>query len=299
MMPLDSFLRSAYQQRLNESLLLPLEQRAIAYDPADCEAVESVGPYIKRLDPRRILKQKKGTPDDAQLARPSDTAIVRPSWDPVRFNFSKIRPEERLMELELAQGLYAVVTNKFPACRHHLLLVARELRPQILGLQDLEAIREFLGRSSFLAFFNSWSAAASVNHLHLQLLDEEVPLLHFPLESAENLPNSEAQRIRSYPAVNLVFPAQAVAAAWNVVRMLQEANQPHNLFFTQEWTYLFPRNPDPRQKGLEILGEQTGALEYAGVFTTYERSFYNGLTLERIETLLRTTTAAPIRGSRL
>ena len=290
-MVLDHELRTRYQELLTASLALPPEARPIAYDPDECEAIERVGPFVKRLEPRRVLKRKEGTPDDCEIVRPSAETVVQPEIDHDLFNFTKVRSEERLALLELADCPYHLVVNKYPAVRGHLLLAAEELRPQVLTLPDLYALREFLCRSSFLAFFNSWCAAATVNHFHFQLIDPPVPIEDFPLESAGQSRGRAVQRLRGHAAASLVFPAEAVEALWQEVRSLLESNQPHNLFFTRAHTYLFPRNPDPQEKGKELYGgEEPGALEYGGIFITYDRPTFESLTLPRIEELFRRTT---------
>ena len=82
-------------------------------------------------------------------------------------------------------------------------------------------------------------------------------------------------------------------AVWKGVRRLISANQPHNLLFSSTHTYLFPRNPDPTQKGKEIYGEEeVGGIEYAGIFIAYDRQTFDSLTLQRIEDLLSKTTQA-------
>lgn len=288
---LDELLRSRYRACLEESLRRPLEERAIAYDAAACETIASVGPFIKRLDPRRKLKQKTGTPDDSEVVRPSHATLVRPPIFPDRFNFTRVRAEERLIELELAGGAYSVLPNKYPACRCHLLLVARDLRPQVLSLQDLQALQELLGRCSFNAFYNSWSAAASVNHLHFQLLDDDTPLLRFPIQPAATAAaRGLIGHASGFPACHQVFPASALGDLWQEVQALLDSNQPHNLFWSSDRVYLFPRNPDPRARAKDILGEEMGALECAGVFTLYERALFDALSLDKIRTLLRLTT---------
>jgi hypothetical protein len=291
---LADLLRSRYEAALAASKDRPPEERLIAYDPAECAAIEKVGPYIKRLEPRRKQKQKKGTPDDCDIVRPSEVTIVSPKIEPKRFNFTKIHPEERLHTIGLAGSQYHVVVNKYPALPQHLLLVSEDLRPQILTRHDLQAIHEFIQSVSHscLAFFNSWSAAATVNHLHFQIFKGPAPIQGFSLESVGVMHESPIYRVQTYPADNIVFDAANIDAVWKEVRRLISANQPHNLLFSSTHTYLFPRNADPNPKGREIYGEETGGIEYAGIFIAYDREIFESLTLQCIEELLSKTTQA-------
>ena len=297
MSDLSDLLRLRYETALDASRSRPPAERLIAYDPAECEAVEKVGPYIKRLEPRRKQKQKKGTPDDCDIVRPDETTIVSPEIDPTRFNFTKIHPEERLHTIELAGSQYHFVVNKYPALPRHLLLVSDELRPQVLTHQDLQTIHEFINHQpstidhAFLAFFNSWSAAATVNHLHFQIFEGPAPIQGLSLESVGQSYAAPTYRVPAHPAANIVFDAASVDAVWEEVHRLISANQPHNLLFSPTHTYLFPRNPDPMQKGKEIYDEEPGGIEYAGIFIAYDRPTFEGLTLPRIEELLRMTTS--------
>ena len=297
---LTALLRLRYEAALEASKDRSPAERIIAYDPAECEAVEKVGPFIKRLEPRRKQKQKKGTPDDCEVVRPAQVTIVCPEIDPARFNFTRIRPEERLHTIELAGSRYHFVVNKYPALPHHLLLVSDDLRPQILTHQDLQAIHEFISHQPltinhdpYLAFFNSWSAAATVNHLHFQIFEGPAPIQDFSLESVGKSHTAPAFRVQAHPSDNIVFDTASIDAVWKEVHHLISVNQPHNLLFTPTHTYLFPRNPDPARKGKEIYGEETGGIEYAGIFITYDRQTFESLTLPRIEELLRKTTSLP------
>ncbi|MDA0842102.1 MAG: hypothetical protein O2857_30440, partial [Planctomycetota bacterium] len=218
------------------------------------------------------------------------------------FNFTKIHPEERLHTIKLACRQYHVVVNKFPALPQHLLLVADDLRPQILTRRDLQAIHEFIQSinhqpsaisHSCLAFFNSWSAAATVNHLHFQIFKGPAPIQGFSMESVAISYEAPTYRVHGYPADNIVFDAANIDAVWKEVHRLISGNQPHNILFSHTYTYLFPRNPDPTQKGKEIYGEEeVGGIEYAGIFIAYDRQTFDSLTLQRIEELLSRTTQA-------
>ena len=135
-------LRAVYSVVLERSLTLPEDQRLVMYDPHDAnEIAKKVGPYTVRLDARRAGKPK---------AAPAPKVVVCTPLDPAKFNFTKIKnADERLLRTTLAGHPYDFLTNKFPLCTCHSLLVSQDLVPQQMAPVHLSAIKELLGGSSF------------------------------------------------------------------------------------------------------------------------------------------------------
>jgi len=266
-------LRLAYSAVLTRSLPLPEDQRLVMYDPHDAtEIAKKVGPFTVRLDARRAGKPK---------AAPAPKVMVCTPFDPTKFNFTKIRnADERLLRTTLAGQPYDFLTNKFPLCTCHSLLVSQDLVAQEMAPKHLAAIQELLGGSTFYAYFNSWGAAASVNHFHMHVIDEKVPLFEASLfRSPMDIEGAASYRIVGHAASHYVLPWANVDAAWNVIERMQKDNVPHNLAFSATHIYIFPRDDTLAltERSLDIYGEKPGGLEMCGIFTVYSQAAYDSL----------------------
>ena len=290
----QSVLRAAYKSAIVRSVVLPESQRLIMYDPHDeLEVRSQAGPFVRRIDSRRGNKPKP---------KLSGRVSVLTSVDPNKFNFTKIKnAEEVLHSLVLNNRRYDMLTNKFPLCTNHMLMVSRELVPQQMNLGHLEAVVELLQGSSLFAYFNSWGAAASVNHLHIHVVDEKPPIMDFALEQGSGVLGYPHLVVKGYPGKCYVLPVKDLYAVGHIVSLMQQENQPHNLFFSSEYVYIFPRSIDPlaKQRSLDIYGEKVGGLEFTGIFTVYSHERYQGLTYEVLCELLRLNSAPLMNSSKL
>jgi len=279
-------LKQAYSIVLERSLTLPEDQRLVMYDPHDAnEIAKKVGPYTVRLDARRAGKPK---------AAPAPRVVVCPPLDPTKFNFTKIKnADERMLRTTLAGVQYDFLTNKFPLCTCHSLLVSRELMPQQMAPQHLRAIHELLSGSSFFAYFNSWGAAASVNHFHMHVIDEKTPLFECSLERApHDAAGAPCYLMPGHPASHSVLAWRDVDAAWRLIEGMQQANVPHNLAFSASHVYIFPRDDSSAEESLDIYGEKPGGLELCGIFTVYSQEAYDNLSEAQLCKVLSMNTCA-------
>jgi len=282
----SAFLRETFRDLVNESSLLPPEQRLVMYDACDeHEIVEQLsGTVRKRLDARRNTKPKK---PDAQLN-------VCTPFDPNGFHFGKIKnPKERLLELAFsAGGQYDILTNKFPLFPGHSLLVAKELVPQQMRLGHLQAITELLaGLNGFCAYFNSWCASASVNHFHCHLIDEMPPVTRHTLVPGPHVLGARCLQPEDFAGWCYVFEVEQLAEVGEVVRAMQEDNQPHNFLFTARHVYLFPKPLSRPARSFELYPETVGGPELLGSFTVYTQRDYDALSAASCEELVRLNTA--------
>jgi hypothetical protein len=278
--------REIYQAVLERSLTLPEDKRLVAYDPHDStEICKKVGPYTLRLDARRANKPK---------AAPQPKVTVLHPFDPTKFNFTKIKnADERLLRTTLAGHPYDFLTNKFPLCTCHSLLVSQDQVAQHMVLIHLKAVEELLGGSSFYAYFNSWGAAASVNHFHMHVIDERVPMFDYPLENAPySCGGVPCFRMVGHPASHYVLPWKHVDAAWTFIQDMQKDNVPHNIAFSASHIYIFPRDFSNANASLDIYAENPGGLEVCGIFTVYKQEIYDNYTQEMIEEVLKLNTRA-------
>ena len=280
----DSFLRTTFAELLKESEGKPLEERLIAYDACDDQEVKApVGMFRKRLDSRRNTKPKK----------PDNQVRVCEPFNPSAFNFTKIaNSNERLLHLEAAGSSYSLLTNKFPLFKNHMLLAADAMVAQQMTLDRLSAVTQLLKRSSFCAYFNSWMASASVNHFHCHLIDERPPVTEFPL-SVGPLVNGERCLVpRGFAGSCYVFAHAQLALIDAVIIGMQACNQPHNLLFTQQHVYVFPKPLERPARSFELYPETVGGPELIGSFTTYTQPNFDSLSETAVEELVRINTAA-------
>lgn len=92
------------------------------------------------------------------------------------FNFNKIKSEERLFEIKFGDHLITVLVNNSPLTRSHCLLCPdlATNSPQVLNEVALDCSLSLLAKLRSRRWrigFNSPGALASVNHLHLHLVD--------------------------------------------------------------------------------------------------------------------------------
>ena len=167
---------------------------------------------------------------------------------------------------------HVCLLNKFPALRHHLLVVTREFEPQRAALTeaDFAALWACMREVDGLGFYNAGAVAgASQRHKHLQL----VPLPLHPGEPAFPLaPLLDAGLSGPHPAQLAALPFQHLGLALHLEtdesaaasllaayqRLCPDPSQPYNLLLTRRWMLWVPR----RHEGLGRIS--TNALGFAG-----------------------------------
>ena len=280
----DFYLRTSFREIVRASAGLPTEQRLIAYDACDEHEVKApLGLFRKRLDARRNTKPKK---PDAQL-------LVCTPFDPSAFNFTKIKdPREKILTpLLLNNAPYEILTNKFPLFAGHMLLVSKLPVAQQMTSAHLGAIAELLQSCSMSAYFNSWCASASVNHFHCHLIDEVPPVAALPLVRGPLVRGVRCLQPEGFPGFCYVFRIRDVWLLADLVRAMQEDNQPHNLVFARGHVYVFPKPLVRPQRSFELYPETVGGPELAGSFTVYRDDDYEALSAAAADELFRLNTA--------
>jgi GDP-D-glucose phosphorylase len=106
---------------------------------------------------------------------------VTPEFDETKFNFSKVKSEEVLLETAILGVPVTFLINAGPISEYHMVICPniRDNLPQILN-QDtvkvaIEIMRQIKDRSIRITY-NSPGGLSSVNHLHLQMNQIEKPL---------------------------------------------------------------------------------------------------------------------------
>mmetsp|Transcript_13890 Transcript_13890/g.37301 ORF Transcript_13890/g.37301 Transcript_13890/m.37301 type:complete len:559 (+) Transcript_13890:221-1897(+) len=285
-------------------------ERLIAYDASDCPVTKQEGSFTVRLDARR---NKKPNPQAAALAAdpttdPNASVLVATDPDPAKFNFTKVNPREVLAEVTLsgpateqadsaappAGRVYQLLPNKFPVASRHLLLVDGELSPQRLAPGPIDALAELLDACpAFSASFNSWGAAASINHLHIHLTDEVLPATRAPVEATGAVAANGAPlfRLEGYPAHHRAFSWRDASGRMALAAQLQAchaANVPYNVCFTPAgYAAVFARTRAQDETAWATYGERLGGFEMAGHFTAYQDETYAQVTKGAVASMLR------------
>lgn len=151
-------------------------ERVGALVPLHTEIVELSGcqPFVVR----RLLSE---TPKHLRHSGPKPNPFL--PWDPA-------------LEVQQLERTHALILNKYPVQRGHVLLITQSWQPQSgwLEASDWRALTAVESDTAGLWFFNSCAAAgASQPHRHLQLLPREVgesscplaPLLQAQLEGRD------------------------------------------------------------------------------------------------------------------
>ena len=206
-----------------------------------------------------------------------------------------------------------VVVNVSPIDSGHVLLVPHASRrhAQVLDRETIDLALDFAASSAdptFRVAFNSMGGWATVNHLHLQAYYIDASLLTaaevdtaFPVER-ESLKyvGSRPGGVRiyntiDYPIWTLVYRVDAAsgdraalaAAVDSCVQVLIRNNIAHNLLFTPNQVFLFPRRRG--RKGEHDL--HPAGWELAGHMVVKDREQYEALDDEQIRAIIARETA--------
>ena len=179
-----------------------------------------------------------------------------------------------------------------------MLLVAKDFVPQQMNLRHLNAVTQFLRACSYSAFFNSWCGAASVNHFHVQLIDELPPVAQLPLIPGPLVQGQRCQMPKGFPGSCYVFDAVSQISIVDVaVRAMQADNQPHNIVFTppidgcSSLIYMFPKPYAFPRRTFDLYPYEVGSPELLGCFTLYTQHDFDAFSSEDADELVRINTA--------
>ncbi|KAL4624296.1 GDP-D-glucose phosphorylase 1 [Arapaima gigas] len=196
--------------------------------------------------------------------KPQDISSIRQQFDMKQFNFTKIHPDEIVLEMSRdCAGRMLVVINVSPLEFAHCLLIPEPALclPQILIPPALQTGIEAVFLSSqpgFRVGFNSLGAFASVNHLHLHCyyLDRELRV-----ESAATkplVPEKGLHRMTDFPTGFLFYTEgehleEVAAAICQMTDCLVERNVAHNVFVTRGCPPRSCRAPGVTRPGVRVL----------------------------------------------
>ncbi|KAJ9578262.1 hypothetical protein L9F63_005532, partial [Diploptera punctata] len=192
--------------------------------------------FVVQLNPDRHEKRRA----------PEEIVNISQPFSSEKFNFTKIKNEEYLFEInkaEIGSSEHFLIINVSPLEYCHSLLLPSlfSCLPQVVTLESLQLAIEILLLSSTPALrigFNGLCAYASVNHLHYHLYYLNHPML---LENVEvEYLSGPCYQLINYSAPGFVFQlpenrnVQELARnVHHLTNFLQNINQPHNLYITR------------------------------------------------------------------
>lgn len=234
---LDSSLDRLLKQRWKKAL----ENGAMKYDiiqqPLPSRLIASC-----RYNFIASLNEGRGP---GQRRTPQEMMALRIPFDPSRFNFTKINPNEILFRLKSNDSLvHTVIVNKSPIgyCSSLLVPSLEQCLPQVLTEDSLRLAIQFLclsDQQSLRLGFNSAGAMASVNHQHWHIYYFEYKL------TVEDLPVKN-HLLQNWPIPAIVFELpelndiainSVVTKAMKIINFCLDSGQiSHNLFLTRTGT---------------------------------------------------------------
>ncbi|KAL5288320.1 GDPGP1 family protein [Megaselia abdita] len=180
---------------------------------------------------------------------PQQIPLENTTFDPSKFNFTKIKPEEVLSEIPFKDSTVTFVINSSPLTKYHCLIVPDldKCYPQILNKVSIGFTIRFLlniSDNSFKIGYNSPGALASVNHLHLHLIHlnqntfiENIKLVK--LKTDLEFYKSAHEHIRFVCfKVDTVNFEKNVDEFYKLIKWMIDSLIPHNLYFLKESTFV-------------------------------------------------------------
>ncbi|XP_037916842.1 GDP-D-glucose phosphorylase 1-like isoform X2 [Hermetia illucens] len=231
----NPLIREAIKRRLGEIENMPNIVRYKLNNPAERVLKGSYGVLMR-------LIVERGT----HCRQPILMASLHTPYDDNQFNFTKVQPEERLMDLRLKDIEVAIIANVSPYTKFHCLIIPglHDRQPQVLTLNAIMFSIRFLKSLDSYEHkigYNSSGGSGSVNHLHLHLIHLEYEIF---------AQRAELTKIRSgiycfnqeYEIKAFCFllrrlsddehESEVAEKVYKLVRYMIDNGIPHNLFFT-------------------------------------------------------------------
>ncbi|XP_076243071.1 GDP-D-glucose phosphorylase 1 isoform X1 [Calliopsis andreniformis] len=235
------------------------------------------------------------------------TSMTQP-FDEKSFNFTKIAPEEEIMNLDNGSEENVIAVNVSPIEYCHSLLLPQKCKklPQVVTKYSLYKAVEIFSLSCSLdirVIFNSLCAYASVNHLHWHLyyLKQRMLLEYIDLEDYAG----NVKVLRNYPAKGYCIKysdtqniEDFITWAFLIIDYLQRKQIAHNVYITRAKSnneeygdlriYIWARKFSTGIK--DISAFNPAVCELFGHVTVKSEEVYNSLTEEYIANILEDIT---------
>lgn len=212
---------------------------------------QRIGPFYSVNAPWRSGRRGVTAPQSSVTA-PFNPAIFhfsRPPHDDYKWNFDE---QEVFWEGEILGRSVSFIEQKWPYALRQFLIVPerRSQRAQILKREDIRMAVEMVREQIYPGLrigFNSLTAGASVNHLHLHAMQlpedrsalEEAPIKQLYVEDAYVV-----YALSDYPAQGVFIesadPDVLSTAAYKYIRSLQAAEIAHSVVFSPRGVYVLP-----------------------------------------------------------
>lgn len=233
----------------------------------------SLGPWQCAYNPLRALKPERAS------NVPFDTLQL--PFNEEAFHFDKpFLKSEILSEESLDGTTLRIMYQKFPFVPYHLLILldAAAHHAQYLSQPHHALVGAMVEKVSeklpgFGLAYNSIGAGASVNHLHTHGFIQD----QLPIELTEWQHNGGSQ---PYPVT--CQPFANLNACWDQIKALHQSEQPYNLLYRKDRTYLLTRPPQSTLKTPAWLSNVTW-FEASGAFNLIDQHTFNQLTASDIK----------------
>jgi len=267
-----------------------------------------MGKYTGTLCIGRASKRKLKLESSKPSGNIDEKEECFPVWMPFapdKFHFLKIKPEELLFTWspeknpshndigysgrleDLPAEKHLVIINVNPVSEGHILFVPNGVAThnQFLTKESLQAALEFFSETgpSSRMLYNSIGAFSSVNHNHFQIYYTHVPE---PIEKRKfdgrNFISDVPLPYIHLEDVSLLETLVNKIMAY--VESMQGLNIAHNIFFSHDGVFIFPRKRQsavPDETKLNI-----GTMEAAGHFILKSKEHFN-LTVQDLEAQMR------------
>jgi hypothetical protein len=265
----DTLRRGRQPTEPDDDVMVFLKLTAIGFENLGTMESRRAGPWEAMFNPIRALRPPRVSGMKFEG--------LRHPFDPAGFHFNKpFIAKEVLWQGDLAGKPARLLYNKFPFARLHGLLVPESLRdmPQYLTAELHRWAWEVCAHSGVPGLclgYNSYGAAASVNHLHFQSFVQTKPL---PVQDPRIVHNGGVEAY-PLPCRRFADPAEA----WLELDRLHQRNTPYNLIYSKECLHLVARVPQDSDK-LSAQSRGYGWSEMAGAVTLFSREAYEGLDAE-------------------
>ncbi len=255
-----------------------------------------IGPFRARLTPH---EQKLRDP----YWRDMPVNLDLP-FDETKFNFSKIKPEEVLIDdlsFPDSEKKWRVILNGSPLEEFASMLVPEKAESQFLHRDDINACMGFSESTRATLFYNSLWAGASVNSKHFQLYYSQQYIFDFLGKESKKLHWANYGEIaladlKGYPGNVFALRSenkQAMGdALWKVVQYLQGQNIPFEFAVRGDTAVVIPIG---KERPAKFGGNACAAPENMGLVNLMDKAVFDVLTEQDIRDVMKEATLPDAR----